>query len=398
MGNFVNTKYKETINSISNITKDLLKNPYYLFTDKKGAMVVYYNINREKSTLDEAARIPYSDLGPNCPFRFNRITDYFLYGIDRVQLSLENGEAGLESGDIGGEAIVLPGNITPYPGDYFEISHTGETWLFRVNHVDKDTLDDGANIWKLTYKLEHVDNSKILELVSEDFRFITNNMGTGFNTIVQSTKYDVAETLDNICIALKNYYIELFYNKKVQTFIFKDLYEDYFYDPYLIEFLITNNILKGSSDYIYIEHKIPKPGTFFINYNKTFYKSFEDRDIDHLKNAKTSSTADYIDNKISIFGSRPEDYFSINYKIDLIKNILVLLDPEIVTNVIENKLFDTPDKKIYNVFVKHFNKIDFDISDFDAIENLDYEDNIRIFYVVPLMIYCLENYIKTLLT
>ena len=90
MGKFVTTNYSETINSVTETVKTFLNNPYYLFTDKKPTMVTYYNLNCEKSTLDEAARINYSDLGPNCPLRYNRITDFVVYGIDRIALSLEN--------------------------------------------------------------------------------------------------------------------------------------------------------------------------------------------------------------------------------------------------------------------------------------------------------------------
>ena len=46
--------------------------------------------------------------------------------------------------------------------------------------------------------------------------------------------------------ALKKYFQELFYNERVQTFIFMDLTEFRMYDPYMIEFLIflTSSLLR----------------------------------------------------------------------------------------------------------------------------------------------------------
>ena len=56
----------------------------------------------------------------------------FIYGAEKIQLSLENGDFGLESGEIAGESIILPNTITPYTGDYFEIPHIKSKLLFKL--------------------------------------------------------------------------------------------------------------------------------------------------------------------------------------------------------------------------------------------------------------------------
>lgn len=407
MGNFINTTYKETIDSITNITKDILKNPYYMYNNLKAFEVEYYHINKEKSTMDEAARIPYDYSGEDCPFRFNLIHNMYLYGDSKIQLSLENGEVGLESGDVTGEAIILPNTITPYVGDYFEIVHTGDTWLFRVNDVQKDTLDDGANIWKIGYKLEHIDNSSLMHLVDsgDEYTMIMQNIGTAYNPVIKTDKYKLLEVMDSVCIELKRYFKELFYSQYTQTFIFIGVYQDYFYDPYMIEFLIRNKILSNSDqrEYVYIDHKLPIPATFSLDYNKTFFRSFEQKDKMHLKNANRESTAEYIKNPVSIFNSRPEYYFEMNYKVYLREpdtpntiahNVIECFPAKVVDAIVDGKLLDEPGYNIYNVFVKYFNDMDYDTYDFDIIENIDYNDAKDIFYLVPLLIFCLESYIK----
>ena len=407
MGNFVNTTYKDTVNSITNITKDILKNPYYIYNNLKAFEVEYYHINKEKSTMDESARIPYAYSGEDCPFRFNLIHGMYLYGDNKIQLSLENGEQGLESGDITGEAIILPNTITPYVGDYFEIVHTGDTWLFRVNDVQKDTLDDGANIWKIGYKLEHTDNSSLMQLVDDgdEYTMIVQNVGTNYNPIIKSDKYRLLEVVDTVCVELKRYYRELFYSQKVQTFIFVGVYGDYFYDPYMVEFLIRNKILanSGQKDYVYIDHKLPIPATFSLDYNKTFFRSFEQYDKEHLMRSNRESTAEYINNPVSIFNSRPEEYFEMNYKVyrrventpnPVAHNIIECFPTRVVDAIMENSLLEDINDSVYNIFVKYFNDIDYCEHDFDIIENVDYNDSKSMFYLIPLLIFCLESYIK----
>lgn len=415
MGKFINTTYKDSIDTLLNVAEDLIKNPYYLFQDKKACPVIYYNINTEKSMLDEAARIQYSELGENCPFRYNRILDAMLYGIDKIALSLENGEIGLESGDISGEAVVLPGTFFPYVGDYFEIVHIKDTWLFRVNNVEKDTLDDGANIWKINYKLEHTSNENIIPLLADDYNMILNNVGTKFNPIIKSTKYNIAKEFDDICVELKRYYKNLFYNSKVQTFIFIHYNEDRFYDPYMIEFLKKNAILEadGQDGYIYIDHKLQVQNTFSIDYGKTFFKAVEDQDPEQLMKVMTESTADYIKDFGTIFASRPEDYFKMNYKVYSYSNketpytvhdVMTCFPKEILLKIQDKELFteeEINDNKIYglyNIIIKYFIKQNIDKIDFVHLENMDYQDNITLFYIIPVLIYCLEYEIKVLIS
>ena len=117
----LNVAHNQVTQSLIDLQADLLKNPFYLFNDKKAIPVDYYNLNTNKSTLDEALKIPYANIGVDSPLRFNLIKDFYLYGLERVTLNLDNGDFGIESSEITGEAIVLPDTIHPYPGDYFSV-------------------------------------------------------------------------------------------------------------------------------------------------------------------------------------------------------------------------------------------------------------------------------------
>lgn len=384
-----------------------------MWNDKKPTLVTYYHINAEMSTLDEASGMNYSDLGPNCPFRYNKIDKFVLYGIDRIALSLQNGEFGVEADEITGDAIVLPGTITPYTGDYFSIDMVEDSkWLFRVNDVQKDTLNDGSNIWKLTYMLEHVDNSRIEDLVTEDYKLIVNNIGTRYTPILKSSEYSLIDALDHICTVLKGYFVSLFYNEKVQTFIFMHYVDDHFYDSYMIEFLMRNKILdNGNNDeYIYIDHKINPIKTFALDYNRTFFKAIEDKDKKLIQKAKTDSTADFIDDFGSIFAARADSYFKMNYFVPnhdtfegKFHKVMECFPKELIPKILDNDLYtqaevdQQPVFGLRNIIIKHFNDGCYDFKDFERMEAFDFSDNLTCFYMIPLVIFCLESFEKHLL-
>ena len=415
MGKFINTNYTDAIVNVSGTIESLLNNPYYMWNDKKPTIVTYYHINEEQSTLDEGAGFNYSDLGPNCPFRYNKIEKFVIYGIDRIALSLQNNEFGVESDEITGDAIVLPGTITPYPGDYFCIDMVKDSkWLFRANDVQKDTLNDGSNIWKISYQLEHVDDSRIEDLVTDDYKMIVNNIGTRYNPILRSEEYDLVDALDHICTVLKQYFVSLFYNEKVQTFIFIHYVEDKFYDPYMIEFLIRNKILEnGTNDeYIYIDHKTNTIKTFALDYNRTFFKSVEDRDKTHLQKAKVDSTADYIDDFGSIFAARADNYFKMNYfvpnqdtssELHKFHKVMECFPRTLIPKILNNDLYtkaeiaQKPIFGMYNIIIKHFNDGIYERVDFENMDAFDYSDNLECFYMIPLVIFALETFEKRLL-
>lgn len=107
---------------LTQTVKDRLNNPYYLFNNLDGSTCTYYNLNTTMTTLDEATRANYSEISANSPLRFNKINNFLIYGIDKLEPGLDITDFGLEGSDIQGDAIVLPKTIIPYPGDLFSLN------------------------------------------------------------------------------------------------------------------------------------------------------------------------------------------------------------------------------------------------------------------------------------
>ena len=229
-GKFINTtsQYTEIINKAADISKGLLDNPYYLYSDKKATEVTYYNINTTMTTVDESTRGNYSEISVNSPIRFNKIKNFMLYGITKVEPNLDIGEFGLESSDITGEAIVLPKTIIPYPGDYFTINQLSSSLLFKVTSVNPNTLDTGITMYRINYTLCSSDGLKKIEAqVVKTFIFSINTGGVGSDngsnlssSIIDENIYDKSKDLQDYSTVLKDYFIALFYDAKVQSFTY----------------------------------------------------------------------------------------------------------------------------------------------------------------------------------
>lgn len=403
MGRPLNTTYRDTVKSITGFYNNLVNNPLYLLNDKKVILATYYNINKDYSSLDPGSKIHMDNAGTESPIRYNRIYDFILLGFSKIELQTDMDEFGLESNKIEGECYILPNTIIPTEGDYFEVEHIKDsTWLFFVKDVQKDTLDNGSNVYKISYKLEYTNHDQILNNIVYNFRMIDYKEGTNVAKVVRCEDYDIALLMNDKVVMLKNYFMDLFYSDKVQTFIYADLTEIRVYDPYMIEFLIRNKILDNSGDsYIFVTHQIPTPKTFSIDYDKTFFRVFEKNEKDRLLSSNRETSIEEINSYGTTFSSRFEAYYKTNYYKSPGYNISCL-DENMIYNIIEGEeISDKEEENIpilwKNIIIKYFLNKTITKEELSSIENIDFSSSKDAFYIIPLLIFCLEKDIENTL-
>ena len=172
---FINTQYVDSLNSLTDGFKNKLNNPYYMYTDKKPMVTTYYNQDIKASSLDGALGISYSDRSSESSLRYNRIDNACLYGATQLMVDIDNTDWGLTSSSIEGELYVLPNTFEPIVNDYFYInSITEQTLMFKVISVDVNTIENGANFYKIGFKLETRENT-LEPLVNKRFKMVINN-------------------------------------------------------------------------------------------------------------------------------------------------------------------------------------------------------------------------------
>lgn len=394
-GKFSDTSYKNTIDNLVSATKDKLNNPFYVFSDQKPTKVTYYSQNIEQSTLDQASGLYQAHVGKGSPFKFNKIKDFFLYGIEKISTDYDVGDNGIEANEITGDAIILPNTVAPRDGDFFSISYVKESLLFKVNGVTTDTLDTGANFYKIEYKLELVDAIESIEAqVYKIFDFLPQHIGTDFKTLMLDCDLKLAEDLSTMMSGLAHYFEANFFDDRLQTFVYN---HDgwHMYDPFAIEFLIRTRVL---AHFTSVFHATSTSRTFAVDYMKTFFDRLENRDKRSFDN---SATADMIIDPNSLFVTRMEHYYSVRYNDKTpYKTRFSTIDPEVVEHIESGEKFEKGNKKeIYNLWIAYMNGEENYINGniLDLLRNMDLEgDNLSCFYLLIIVIFIIDQAIKGL--
>ena len=395
-GKFLNTDMKVTIDSLLEGVRSRLDNPFYTFIDKPPTIVTYYNPNIDASILDEGTKQIYESIGPQSGLRFNKINNVFLYGFEKIALDIDMSEWGTESSPIEGEVMLPPNTFVPYQEGYFSINHLGKNIFFRVIGINLDTLENGNNFYKLTYRLDNFDLAIDAQVVGQ-FDMVAGNIGGKYKSVITSNEYTFIESIQNISSTLREYFTGLFFKKRIQTYVVA--YGDcFFYDPYMIEFIIRNGILdSGSSKYSYITQQVYLSQTFCIEYDKTVFKYLEQ------KNNKINFQRAYgilIDDPTSLLTTRMEDYYLIDYKVKLgvLADPIDLFDSDLVEAITVGKIFEAGDpKEYYNIISSYFSGNDITQDMIDALERIEYSPGVEIFYTIPMIIFILEKYAINLL-
>lgn len=401
-GKFTNTTYGRTVDNLVKATKGVLKNPYYVYTDKKPTKVTYYKQNLEKTTLDPDSGLNYAHIGEQSPIKFNKIEGFYLYGIDQITQNLDIGDFGLENDEITGQCIILPNTIEPTMGDYFRIPYLKEDILFRVNAVNDDTLDNGSNVYQIDYKLERVEDLKKIESqVVGTYKCIVNNIGTDFKCVIEDTSYQLIENLEGAMEDITAAY-QIFFDSKVQNFVY--LYNGFhMYDPYLIEFMIRNKLMSYGADYVYVHHGASLSKTFGYDYTKTLYYLLEHPEEIDTRTIFTTATAVGITDINSLMTTRQETYYQITYNDPNKINARIEIFPiEVIERCKSGELYkdtDTVEKQAYNLMIAYFKK-DYDYIKgnlIDMLRQMDYTDNIQYFYLIPINLFIIKSFILHLM-
>ena len=393
MGSFGNKTYTNIIDGLVQATNSKINNPYYVFSDKKPTKVNYYRQNAYMSTVDRGSKMQYAHVSKQSALKFNKIVDFVLYGIDKITVDYDVGDDGPESAPISGEAIILPNTIIPYDGDFFSIPYIKEDLLFKVDSITPDTLDTGANFYKIEYHLELVDKiSQIEDQVSETYNFVVSNAGTDFNCLLTSAQVDMVEKLESLTDQLINFFDGFFYKHGVQTYVYADN-RGYMYDPFLIEFIRRNKLFGDA----YVAHQTVTERTFAFDYTKTFFYALEQKDASLFAQSNTA-TADLITDINSLFTSRLEDYYSIRYVDNsLYKTRFSILPKELIEGVKTGKTLAGNKNSFYNVIINYFNGSESYITDsiVDDIKKLETLDNKTLYYMLVFYIFIIRDYIKS---
>ena len=400
-GRVLNLKFNHTVSAIQERGISNLKHPFSKYIDKNPTEVTFYNVNNETS-FDPSTGDAYSQVGADSPFFFDKISGLILYGIGRIEFDIDMTEYGPESSPIQGEAYLMPNTIIPLPGSYFTInSLKGKKLLFKVTAVNRDGPKSGANWWKLDYMADLV-GVNLEGMVTRRFKFLAGNVGTEFACVVEDESYNALSNLETLADDLRRYYFDMFFRKNIQTFVYKYNNFDvrqWIYDPYLIEFLIRNDVMYGSNEFEYITHACVKPPRFETDYDKSIFHAIETK---NLSIEQQKVYARKVTDPMSLMVCRLESYYAITVRADsgrplsgVFADPIERFDPDFILALYENRRFDPSDYRYYwNLILDLFYDDDSNINDYiTAIRNVDMIPCRELYYMLPFVIYSIDQYI-----
>lgn len=404
-------KFDEKLLVNNNIFKyeDKLNSQYTRFLESTPTYVTYYNINSVESTVDLGFSNVDKILGPNSPLRYSEVKNFPVYGMEAIQLNVDEAEEGLTGSYDNGELIILPDTIKPYPDDFFILEHKGHEFLFRVTGVDYDTIKSN-NFYKITFSIKYItaeETLKILNQVTNKYTCVVDNIGTEDKCIIEDEVYILLQKLQSLYADISERYKMFFYRKKYNAFLFVETKNNIgLYDRYVNMFIQKHGLLYDHESHrtIYLNNE-DDTCCFILEYDKSIYRAYEARKASRIPISKFSLSD--IGNIWSVFKYYRTRVKSIRFKNGTIEYLPESLLKSMRTGEIpkeissENVDYDSSNIYIFdeadNIIVKYLHdKIESIYSiDIDKLEDFSYfQPTWNNMIKVPLLLYALKGYYK----
>lgn len=403
--------------------EDRLNTQTTRFLEQSPSYVTYFNIIKIESMVDLGFSNIENLLGPESPLQYSEIKDFPIYGIEPIQLRLEDGDAGLDS-SYEGEAIILPNTIKPTPHDFFILNYVGKDFIFMITSVDYDTIKSN-NYYKCEFKVKYIHTDEVERIrkqVSEAYTCINTNIGTQDKSIILD---DEAEWLrqmqliyDDLCNRFKLY----FFKEKYNSFVFKNKCGYEIYDRYQAAFIQKHSIFNNKNDHMTIAiHNEDETDDFLFEYDNSIYRMIELKRPDKVE--RTAFSISPIQNMYSVFKYysktnvisvrfRRGEFCYIHEPFTTAINTGKLVNPacdhkpEIKYNINTNERITISDKFVHDPCpIKPFNEIDkiiikymhdeiktvFDVDVKELNEIIFFEYNWENFIKIPIFLYILRK-------
>jgi hypothetical protein len=241
---------------------------YARLLNKSPTFVTYYSQDAITSTADVNLGGAIQLIGPESPIRFSKILDFPLYGLPEIDASSSWEELqGVISAGVRGEALVLPGTISPLENDFFVIPFLNTPLVFRNINCNPDRVE-GKAFFKFEYILDPADVTALDAQTSKNYTFELATIGTEQNPILLQDVSVLLYEMENIIERLKSSYWSAFYERSSSTLILHDGWDKPVHDRAVDIFINNNNLLNGTG---YMKSRYILPVDYF---DKNFFLDF----------------------------------------------------------------------------------------------------------------------------
>ena len=395
----------EFLNENINKLEERLNTQYARILDTKPTYTTYYQVNPVMSTVDNGFLDSESSIGHNSPIRYNEIKVFPIYGLEQIQLQIDDNDWGLDT-NYEGEGIILPQTIKPTPGDWFVIDYLNIPVMFYVNSVNFDTIKSN-NYYRISFHVRSIDvdaKKALSKQIVDKYTCDVKNIGSIDNVIIRDDIKKILDDAKKVVNKVKDLYKKIYYKNQYNSFIMdknsKCTGEQYYcYDRSLSFFIQQEGLYvdKYQLDTLYLLNE-DYDDLFELEYEMSFFKRLSERDITFLldqykymivtKHNMHSSFTFYRKNMKYIQTTTKD--FGYDY-----------IEPELLDYIKRND--DTHSDSRYNLIVKYFNKTI--ISPFQLEEEIKmwhvdivkwFTNDDMAFRLIPMCIFCMQRIINGL--
>lgn len=390
----VNNRITDYCNHVTNLAKYIQGSPTF---------TTYYSKNYKASTEDVGLKAVHEIVGMESPIKYDKVLDFPIYNVGEmpVEVSTDEEEMGTDT-SIEGEGVILPEcGIVPQVDDIFVISYDQRKLPFRVVDVQYSDFTT-TNLYKINFTFTRW-NLEILEEHQIANEYYTRYDEIGKNNGVIVLEKSIATMINNLQEKkdeIMKYYVKLFYNKDLNTFILNEVDGALIYDNLLMEFIRLHSIFIEKKTYMKNIRIEP-----LIQFDRMSYHLYEDsifNDIDNNRYRAWALNPQYMTMQI-LDNTNPVTIFGVyQYNYPVVHNMMLSkekVDPN-------SRILELDDRvKRYMLFLKDMPILDEDQSKKetelkDLVEDfLDYSFssyNIKNYYNVPMVIVLIDKICENL--
>lgn len=374
--------------------EERVKSPLNRFSNKTYTAVEYYHINNIETTTDPGYGDVENMLGERSPVRFQVIHDFPIYGLETINLDLNDGDFGLDS-SYSSEGTILPGTIIPLQNDYFIIKQLNDKFVFRITEVQNDSVMP-ENFYKISFQLEYNDSSMQEALenqTTEKYNCVMENIGTDNQCIIEDKYHEELRKINKMYRDIVEVYTTLFYNKRYNCLLGDlDPYTK-IYDPFQTEFIRKHQLFveKNKLDSLLLNQQF-EDRKRQLKYERSIYRFIETKNFDRLTkfpyctflglNNKTTAFFHWHDKNVKILDIEP----------NMGQDALTLLSDDSYSIIDNNYPTDSKYLSLISNYVRKDNlkpaDIDLSLGD-DILSALD--ANLEIFFFTPIILYIIKD-------
>lgn len=252
--------------SIDNTVKDYTDSiiDYSEYIEGSPTFVTYFRINRKKSTIDVSLGGIVETVGADSPLVYDKIMNVPIWNLEEMIATYSYDEfTGLDT-DIQTTGIILPNTLKPRPDEFVYIEYGSKKIMLKVDNVETTNI-----LSAVFYKINMSNTSTSLDsLNAQTGNTLYYDYEQG--TIVDGATNAITNALSAILNDIEVSYINIFFNRQYNSFIFNNCY-----DKFLHRFIHDTHLFiheKSFMKNIHVEPIIPFNISEATMYDNSIYE------------------------------------------------------------------------------------------------------------------------------